>query len=108
MNKRVSSLLAGAISTALLASPALAGNGQHGAGVNWNGSHGGVNWDGGHAYSGIDYNGNPVTATTDPYPRQNPYAVPRADPGKPNAVQRPSRGRPVDRENRSRSFQERR
>jgi hypothetical protein len=106
VTKYVLPILAGAISTILLAAPALAGNEQHGAGVNWTGSHGGVNWDGGHAYSGIDYNGKPVA--TDRYPRRDPNVVPRTDSTRPSTAEHTSGGRPGDRENRSRSFRERR
>jgi hypothetical protein len=50
-------VLAGAMAATLAASPALARDEHHGAGVSWSGMHGGVSWDGGHAYLGGAYGG---------------------------------------------------
>lgn len=64
-------------SSCLLMSPAWAQMRDHGAGVNWSGSHGGVNWDGGHRYEGGDYGGYPGTAPPPAYlPRRPAYNIP--------------------------------
>jgi len=49
MDRRNMLALAGAMAAMLAASPALARDEHHGAGVSWSGMHGGVSWDGGHA-----------------------------------------------------------
>ncbi|WP_296743812.1 hypothetical protein [Mesorhizobium sp.] len=87
MDRRNMLALAGAMAAMLAASPALARDEHHGAGVSWSGMHGGVSWDGGHAYSGETYGGY----TYVPPP---PYRAPSyAPPSYPN----PSSTAPYDR-----------
>lgn len=54
-------------SVCLLSSPTWGQAGNHGAGVNWSGSHGGVNWDGGHRYEGGGHGGYSAAAPPPAY-----------------------------------------
>lgn len=87
MNKKIMLALAGSAAM-LAASPLLARDGHHGAGVSWSGMHGGVSWDGGHAYSGQSYGG--YSYVPPPLYRAPSYAPP----GYPVPYQAPPYERP--------------